>query len=178
MVLSEAGLGPSPGTRADDLPTKANVLAQLPACSIAHFACHGASDPGDPSKSLLLLRDHETDPFTVASLTPVNLNNARLAYLSACQTAAVAANGLIDEAIHLATAFQLAGVPSVVGTLWEITEPAAAAIAAAFYAGLRTDQGALDTGNAARALHHAIRVRRDRNPAQPFLWAGYLHAGA
>ncbi|GLY91447.1 hypothetical protein [Actinoallomurus iriomotensis] len=27
------------------LPTKANVLAHLPDCAIAHFACHGRTDP-------------------------------------------------------------------------------------------------------------------------------------
>ncbi len=174
VVLSEPEAGGPPG----HLPTRANVLAQLPDCAIAHFACHGATNPADPSQSRLLLRDHATDPLTVASLAPVNLSRARLAYLSACQTAIVPTDRLVDEAIHLATAFQLAGFSSVVGTLWEITEPAAASVAAAFYTGLRTGRGVLDTGRAAAALHHAVRVRRDRHPARPFLWAGYLHAGA
>jgi CHAT domain-containing protein len=174
-VLSEYEPGGSPG----HLPTKANVLAQLPGCAIAHFACHGATNPADPSQSRLLLRDHAIDPLTVASLAPVNLSRARLAYLSACQTAAIVpTDRLVDEAIHLATAFQLAGFPGVVGTLWEITEPTAADLAATFYAGLHTGHGALDTGRAATALHHAVRARRDRHPARPFLWAGYLHAGA
>lgn len=177
VVLAEPESGQHP-CAAEHLPTRTNVLAQLSGCAIAHFACHGASNPADPSKSLLLLRDHATDPFTVASLGPVNLSHAQLAYLSACQTAAVPADGLVDEAIHLATAFQLAGFPSVVGTLWEITETAAVNIAAAFYARLRTGQDTLDTGQAAAALHHCIRARRDRYPARPFLWAGYLHAGA
>lgn len=65
---------------------KANVLALLPSCQIAHFACHGRSDPADPSRSLLLLHDHESDPLTVASLVPVKLDQAQLAYLSACRT--------------------------------------------------------------------------------------------
>jgi tetratricopeptide (TPR) repeat protein len=80
--------------------------------------------------------------------------------------------------VAMPTAFQLAGFPSVVGTLWEITEPAAASVAAAFYTGLHTGRGVLDIGRAAAALHHAVRARRDRHPAWPFLWAGYLHAGA
>jgi hypothetical protein len=175
VVLSE----PEPGGPPGPLPTKANVLARLPGCAIAHFACHGATNPADPSQSLLLLHDHASEPLTVASLAPVNLSRARLAYLSACQTAAIVpTDRLVDEALHLATAFQLAGFPSVVGTLWEITEPAAASVAAAFYAGLSTGRGVLDTGRAAVALHHAVRARRDRHPARPFLWAGYLHAGA
>ena len=82
------------------LPTKATVLAHLGACAIAHFACHGHSHPSDPSQSLLLLHDHDTDPLTVASLAPIRLDHARLAYLSACRTAFSSATKLIDEAIH------------------------------------------------------------------------------
>ena len=72
---------------------------------IVHFACHGATNPSDPSQSLLLLQDHDSAPLTVASLAPVDLGQAQLAYLSACETALTFAPGLIDEAIHLTTAF-------------------------------------------------------------------------
>jgi hypothetical protein len=57
-------------------------------------------------------------------------------------------NGTDAPRGHLATAFQLAGFPHVVAS------------------------------NAALALHHAVRARRSRYPATPFLWAGYLQAGA
>jgi hypothetical protein len=171
--------GSAPATAlAADAPTRANVLAQLPGCSIAHFACHGFSDPQDPSKSLLLLHDHASYPLTVASLAPVDLSHAQLAYLSACRTADTGINELIDEAINLATAFQLAGFPHVIGTLWQISDPVAVKVAAAFYARLRTSDGTLDTSKAASALHHTIRAQRDKHPDNPSLWAGYLHVGA
>ncbi|WP_186319180.1 CHAT domain-containing protein [Streptomyces sp. SAJ15] len=167
-------------------PTKDNVLDHLPDCSIVHFACHGASDPTDPSMSRLLLHDHASDPLTVASLAPVRLDHAQLAYLSACRTAAIDTADLADEAIHLTSAFQLAGFPHVVGTLWEIDDQTAVTVADAFYTHLRTPAGALDTGRAAWALHQAVRGLRDGHdlPGQydrtqaPFLWAAYLHAGA
>jgi CHAT domain/Tetratricopeptide repeat len=162
----------------DRLPTKAAVLNHLPACPVAHFACHGASHPTDPSQSLLLLHDHERDPLTVASLAPVQLDNAQLAYLSACRTAFTPASGLLDEAIHLTTAFQLAGFPHVIGTLWEINDVVAVEIAEDFYTTLGAGPGTLNPRNAARALHHAVRSARDRHLDFPALWAGYLHAGA
>jgi CHAT domain len=160
------------------IPTRAAVLANLADCTIAHFACHGASNPADPSKSLLLLHDHDRDPLTVASLSSVNLSQARLAYLSACRTAYTPATTLIDEAIHLATAFQLAGFPHVIGTLWEINDQVAADVARTFYTSLCADAGSLDTTQAAQALHHAVRDLRDALPRTPTLWAAYLHAGA
>ncbi|MCX4791748.1 MULTISPECIES: CHAT domain-containing protein [unclassified Streptomyces] len=162
------------------------VLDHLPHCPIAHFACHGASHPTDPSQSLLLLHDHQSDPLTVASLAPVRLDHAQLAYLSACRTAAIDTANLADEAIHLTSAFQLAGFPHVVGTLWEIDDQIAVTVADTFYTHLRTPDGTIDTSRAARALHQAVRGVRDGHdlPGQldrtrtPFLWAAYLHAGA
>jgi tetratricopeptide (TPR) repeat protein len=160
------------------LPTKANVLAHLPGCPIVHFACHGASHPTDPSQSLLLLRDHEHDPLDVASLGPVKLDQAQLAYLSACRTAFTGALELLDEAIHLASAFQLAGFPHVIGTLWEIDDAHAVEIADTFYTVLNTGDGTFDVSRAAYALHHAVRTVRDKLPDTPSLWAAHLHAGA
>ena len=177
VVLSE----PDPTRPQPDpacIPTRANVLAWLPDCGTAHFICHGLSDPASPSQSRLLLHDHRDHPLTVADLARINLDSAQLAYLSACDTAVTLNQQLLDEAIHLTTAFQLAGYPHVIGTLWPIEDFVAADIARDFYACLRGQHGALDTSQAAHALHHAIRAQRDRDPNAPFLWAAYVHAGA
>ena len=174
VLLAEPGT--DTGLHPDDLPTKANVLAHLPGTAIAHFACHGHTDPADPSRSLLLLHDHQHDPLSVAGLAPVALDHAELAYLSACSTGITTDTRLLDEAIHLVTAFQLAGFPRVIGTLWEINDHVAVRIADAFYTALTA--GALDTGRAASALHHAVRAIRDECPGIPSRWAAYIHAGA
>jgi len=158
-------------------PTKANVLDRMPGCAVVHFACHGTSHPADPSQSRLLLHDHNSAPLTVASVASLTLEYAQLAYLSACHTAFGTAE-LIDEAIHLTSAFQLAGFPHVVGTLWEIDDSLAVDIADAFYTALTLDDGTLDFSRAANALHDAVRAVRDRFPRTPSLWASYLHAGA
>lgn len=172
VVLTEpdpAAVDPDPGT----VPTRANVLAHLPRCAIAHFSCHGGTDAADPSRGLLLLHDHATDPLSVAGLAAVSLNQARLAYLSACSTAVTGAADLIEEAVHLTSALQLAGFPHVIGTLWEISDFFAVELAESFYTHL-----ALDTGRAARALHAAVLAARDTSPERPSWWAAYVHAGA
>lgn len=159
-------------------PTKADVLARLGDCAIAHFACHGFSDPEDPSRSRLLLFDHAERPLTVSSLAPIRLDHARLSYLSACRTAFNPEVRLVDESVHLTTAFQLAGYPHVVGTLWEVDDAVAVRVAEKFYGALRTEDGTIDTRHSARALHRAVRAVRDTLPQTPSLWAAYLHAGA
>ncbi|MBP2327046.1 tetratricopeptide (TPR) repeat protein [Kibdelosporangium banguiense] len=158
-------------------PTRDSILTRLPDSAIAHFACHGHSTPADPSQSRLLLSDHETRPLTVESLAPIRLEHARLAYLSACRSAFNGATNLMDEAIHLTAAFQLAGYPHVVGTLWEIDDSLAVQVADTFYAQLDTGQG-MDTSRAAHALHHAVRELRDLHLGRPSQWAAYVHSGA
>lgn len=161
------------------LPTRDNVLTNLPSCSIAHFACHAASHQTDPSQSRLILDDHETAPLTIASLGPLKHDDLRLVYLSACSTAISPAMSLIDEAIHISSAFQLMGSRHVIGTLWEVNDAMAADIAESFYSRLRAlADGRIDTERSALALHDAIRAARDSYPNTPSLWAPYLHSGA
>jgi hypothetical protein len=178
VILGARGVLGNELVNASSLPTRANVFEHLPTCLIAHFACHGSIDPADPSKSLLLLNDHETAPFTVASLAPIRHEQLQLVYLSACRTALTPAGELLDEAIHLASAFQLAGSRHVIGTLWEIGDALAVDIATGFYRLLGTSTSTPDTGEVAHALHQTVRAMRDAYPQTPSLWAAYLHAGA
>jgi hypothetical protein len=172
--------GPTgPGSEATGTPpTRADVFSYLPQCVLAHFACHAASHPSDPAQSLLYLGDHEATPLTVRSLGPIQHDRLRLVFLSACRTAYTADTDLLDEAIHLTSAFLLVGARHVIGTLWEVHDATAPEMAASFYRGLRTAAGKLDTDRAAHALHDAVREVRDRYPHMPYLWAGYLHVGA
>ncbi|MET9735585.1 CHAT domain-containing tetratricopeptide repeat protein [Streptomyces sp. NPDC006458] len=168
------------------MPTKANVFRLLPESAFAHFACHGTSDAVDPSRSRLLLHDHLSDPLTVDGLAPLVLDQARLAYLSACHTAAADKVELLDESIHLTSAFQLAGFPHVIGTLWQIADDVALTVARRFYEGLKTHGADLDPRRAAHALHRAVRDARDGRDMpdgldrrlSPLLWAAHVHAGA
>ncbi|MFD7135553.1 CHAT domain-containing protein, partial [Streptomyces sp. NPDC059894] len=166
-----------------DRPTGANVLRDLREATVAHFACHGLTDPLDPSRSRLVLQEDATgaspsDGFTVAALSAVDLPHARLAYLSACRTAAAEIAELQDESIHLTSAFLIAGFPQVIGTLWQVQDDAAYDMADTFYRELRarTPRG-LAPAESARALRAAAVAARELLRA-PSLWAAHLHTGA
>jgi tetratricopeptide (TPR) repeat protein len=148
--------------------TKAAVLAHLAQAGLAHFACHATNNATDPSRSKLLLLDH---PLTVASLATIRLDHVQLAYLSACQTSRNASMALLDEAIHLTSAFQLAGFPHVIGTLWKIDDPTAGYVTDVFYRHLQTEPSVFDTTACARALHGTIRGLRDELRHTPSRWA-------
>jgi tetratricopeptide (TPR) repeat protein len=148
------------------------VLAALPSRRWAHFACHGFSDQGDPSASCLLLTDYRERPLTAADVARLRLD-AELAFLSACSTARPGIV-LADEAIHLASAFQLAGYRHVVATLWPVGDQNAVAFAADVYTAL-TVAGEADI---AGAVHAAVRRRGRRvGRERPSVWASHIHVG-
>lgn len=151
--------------------TRSAVLAALRTARWAHFACHGSASLADPSRGQLLLHDHQSRPLTVLDITRLRLTSAHLAFLSACSTARPSGR-LTNEAIHLASAFQLAGYRHVIATLWPISDRYAASLAEGIYT-------ALTTGHSpAHAVHRAVRDLRDYRPRFPSLWASYLHTGA
>lgn len=158
--------------------TSAAVRAAMARHRGVHFACHAVSEPSDPSLSRLLLHDHADTPLTVQDISRMELSGSRLAFLSACDTARNAVR-LVDEAIHITSAFQLAGFPAVIGTLWPVNDAFAARLAASFYHSPRPDgHGTAPPPHPALALHHCLRAARNTYRAAPTLWAAYLHTGA
>jgi CHAT domain len=153
--------------------THERVLAALSGSAWAHFACHAVSDIRNPSASHLLLADYQTHPLTVLDLTGLHLDNADLAYLSACATASTGPH-LADESIQLAAALQLAGYRHVIATLWPIADRTAVRVAKDVYSAIA--DGGVDA--APMALHRSIRRRRNLNPDLPSTWAAHIHTGA
>ncbi|MEU1403704.1 CHAT domain-containing protein [Streptomyces sp. NPDC005728] len=156
--------------------TREAVRTAVLDASVVHFACHADSDPQDTAAGRLLLADGD---LHIGEIAELHLESAELAYLSACGTGrGSSAPALVDEVIHLASAFQLAGYTQSVATLWEVGDDFAADAAAAFHRTLAPalpDPGPLP---AALALHHTVRALRTAAPERPWTWSALLHAGA
>ena len=156
--------------------TSSRVLAELPHHSVVHFACHAVNNPTDPSAGRLLVHDHLEHPLSVRDIARLNLA-ADLAFLSACETARTGPQ-FAAEAIHLTSAFQIAGYRHVIGTLWPVADDAAADIAVDVYDHLpQRSDGTPDTDRVALALHHALRRLRQAYRRVPTRWASHLHVG-
>ncbi|EHK47299.1 hypothetical protein TRIATDRAFT_239890, partial [Trichoderma atroviride IMI 206040] len=142
-------------------PYRNDVLLAIETCQIFHFAGHGESHPTNPLQSTLLLRDWQDNPLTVASLLETNVNSSQpfLAYLSACGSGQTTYRESLDESIHLANAFQLAGFRHVIGTLWSVDDELCVEIAQMTYKSLR--RGLRDE-LVSWGLHDAVRTLRDR----------------
>ncbi|MFF0225252.1 CHAT domain-containing protein [Streptomyces sp. NPDC004629] len=147
--------------------TTGAVRAALASHASAHFACHATSDPDDPSAGHLLLHD---GPLSVLDVSALDLAHVRLAVLSACETY-LGTHRIPDEGLHLVSAFQLAGYPQVVGTLWQVNDRVARLVAVDLHQGIARGE------DVATALHHAVRRCRERYPRTPTLWAAYLYSG-
>lgn len=167
-----------------DSPSVANVLERLPQFNIAHFACHGVSDRHNPSNSHLLLHPDDSScsgpgKLTVGAISAIHMDVAQIAYLSACCSADNAAVQLVDEGIHIASGFQLAGFSHVLATLWESNDAACRQVAREFYRGLfGSGAGGGEHRVVSAAFQHAVRKLRDENVEQPIRWASFIHSGA
>ncbi|GAA3856525.1 CHAT domain-containing protein [Streptomyces sedi] len=146
------------------------VLAALGGTSWAHFGCHAATDPFEPSGARLHLPSGEQ--LSVLEICQARPESAQLAFLAACGTAR-SAERLTDEALHVTSAFLLAGFPTAVGTLWEIDSAHAERVTRGFYHRMTGH----DAPTAAYALHDAVRALRRRSPDRLHAWAAYVHAG-
>jgi CHAT domain-containing protein len=94
--------------------TTSDVAEQLESAHLVHIACHGMQDPKSPLQSCFCLSDGS---ISVEDLMNMDLKNAFLAFLSACETA----KGDLKQAeqtIHLAAAMLFVGFKSVIATLW------------------------------------------------------------
>ncbi|WP_125785629.1 CHAT domain-containing protein [Amycolatopsis sp. WAC 01375] len=154
-----------------DQATRAAVLEALTGHERAHLACHAAQNVRMPTAGCLVLTDHEESPLTVRDIARLNLTSAEFAYLSACATGR-GGIALTEEAVHLASAFQVAGYRHVVATLWPIWDAVAPVFAEAVYKAIA--EGGVDA--VARAVHETARLLRGKKHP-PIVWAAHFHMG-
>jgi CHAT domain-containing protein len=81
---------------------------------ILHLACHGHQDQNSPLDSGFGLKDGR---LKLSKLMRMNMPNAQLAYLSACESAGMD-ESRPDEGLNLAGGMIFAGFKSVIATLW------------------------------------------------------------
>ena len=112
----------------------------------AHFSCHGYFNFNQPLLSALLLADSHQDAktldltkcLTLDDLFSLDLSQCRLVFLSACETGLTDLTSISDEYIGLPSGFLVAGSPSVVSSLWTVSDLSTALLTIKFYENLQT----------------------------------------
>lgn len=136
---------------------------------ILHFATHTLVNDETVLDSKIILADN---PLFLKDLYQINLNT-NLAVLGSCRTGSGQYQVGVGN-VGIAYGFQLAGVSSLVYSLWEVDETATNRLLLAFYdnlqKGLSKDE----------ALHQAkINYLKKANEvtADPYYWAGFVLQG-
>lgn len=115
--------------RDQQFATVPELLRLMRQSSITHIAAHGVANADAPSGSFLLLAPTENDSGALDAdrlLTDLDLDKTRLVVLSSCSS--VGGTPVGPEGIApLVRPLIAAGVPGVVGTLWNIGENSATA---------------------------------------------------
>ena len=151
--------------------TKLNFQETYRNKGIIHFATHAQIDDTEPLKSFIALYPEGKDfKLYTPELYNLSLENTQLVVLSACETG----KGKINKGegiISLARAFQFAGCPSVITTLWNAHDESMAKLSKKFYYYLK--QG-YPTDEAVR-LSKIDLVKTESD--HPFYWSNFILIG-
>jgi CHAT domain-containing protein len=139
--------------------TKQYLLAALQHSRYVHIATHGYQNAIAPSFHKLVLASDGVDDGDLHAheLLGLDLRGLKLVTLSACETAL----GRFDRGMNphgLPATLLLAGVETVIGTLWDIESTCSERFFTTFYTSLSDGQSKLG------AYGEALRVTREHHP--------------
>lgn len=155
----------------DNKATKLNFQETYRNKGIIHFATHAQVNDAEPLKSFIALYPEGKDfKLYTPELYNLSLENTQLVVLSACETG----KGQIRKGegiISLARAFQFAGCPSVITTLWNAHDESIAKLSEKFYYYLKKGY----------ATDEAIRLSKidliQTESDHPFYWSNFVLIG-
>lgn len=157
----------------DATETRFKQLA--PDAQIIHIAAHQLIDDDQPLSTKIILARDDDDPSNDGMLNLRELYHmklhADLAVLSACQTGKGGRNMMGESFTSIAHGFYLAGVPSLVTTMWNIEDKESSELMTLFYKNLRRGQ------SKSEALSQAKRQMLQSGKRHPYYWAGFILQG-
>src|SRR5262249_7656269 len=115
--------------------TVLRFLAQARGSAIVHVAAHGLANAAEPSHSLIVLAPSQDDSGLLDAqrlLKDVTLHQTRLVVLSACSSAGGLPIGP-EGVAPLVRPLIAAGVPAVVGSLWDVNDATAEQLLVSFH---------------------------------------------
>ncbi len=157
--------------------TLKRFIAEAPNYSIIHLASHSIADADDPLKSRIVFAwescDSSSEPYLYASSIYQMDLDAELTVLGSCATGK--GNFSRGEGmISLAYAFNYAGCPSLVYSLWDVDEKETSALMQSFYSGIA---GGLSKNVALRNAKLEILSKDKGQTSDPYYWAGFVLSG-
>ncbi len=151
--------------------TKARLKADSPNAGYLHLATHGTLNNRDPNASYITMAGREEAArLHPAEIFSLPLSQTRLVTMSACSTALGRTNPGA-EVTSLAEAFWVAGAPSVVASLWRVSDDSTRELMVEFYRQVKAGQ------SLAEALRQAQVAQLQGEFAHPAYWAAFVLLG-
>ena len=153
--------------------TITRVTALAPDFDVVHFAGHARINASFPERSNLILAPdpaRDTGVLSAGDIATWELPHVRLLVLSACETA-FGGTYRGEGVASLAREFLAAGVPSVVGTLWNVDDRIARAVLTRFHEEFLASNAPLD------ALRRAQLAQLHSNTGADgsvYSWGGFV----
>jgi CHAT domain-containing protein len=151
--------------------TKARFIDALTTCDAVHYAGHATNSALEPWRSALLLASPDGE-LTAREIVQLQAIKARLVVLAACSTAGDVS---VEGSPVLAHAFLIAGVPTVIGTLWDIDDGDSGPLMIALHE--RLAKGMTPAEALRDAQLSLLRGPRPEN-RNPSRWAAFVVYGA
>lgn len=157
--------------------TKKALLELMGKFAVVHLATHSFLDEKVPLSSAIVLASNisetkEASVLTAHEILQLKLPKTRLIVLSSCLSAA---SESVENPATLAQAFFSAGVPAVIGSLWEVEDMSTARLMTAFHRAYQVEK--LNPCQALRRAQLAILNAGQGQWRHPYYWAAFLLSG-
>jgi CHAT domain-containing protein len=158
--------------------TKTKFKNDGPLYDLLLFSTHGEMIEADPLKSNLRFTPTQQDDgkLTVSEIFDLDVK-ANLVTLSACETGlARGTKGDFpqgDDLVGLSRAFIHAGAPSVVASLWKVSDDSTVAMMRSFYGNLQT----MPKAEALQKAQLALAKSNAMTSSNPYFWAPFILVG-
>ncbi|MHC9541562.1 MAG: CHAT domain-containing protein [Vulcanimicrobiota bacterium] len=146
--------------------TKKGTEENIKGRNIIHFATHGDFNSDSPNESCLIASDGK---ITIDEIVSAPKMNSRIVVLSACQTGI----GKLfpgDDQVGITRAFMYAGAPSIVSSLWSVSDESTAKLMTFFYTNLAKK---MDKDEALRQAEMSLM----KEYPDPIHWAPFILTG-
>jgi CHAT domain-containing protein len=157
--------------------TEANFKKNASDYNVLHLAMHTIMKDDDPLYSLLAFSDVEEDTVEDNRLYAYEIYNlklnAEMAVLSACNSG----TGKMQKGegmMSLARGFIYAGCPSIVMTLWQVTDKSSSELMTSFYRYLKKGKSKQE---AMRLAKIDYLEQADDLTSNPYFWSGFVVLG-
>lgn len=153
--------------------SKSDFLELSKNYDILHLAVHGRVDSLDKYNAELIFSTGDQNRLKTTDLYLAS-PNARLAVLSACESGV----GVINEgegSFSIARGFAIAGLPSIVMSLWQVNDNITSDLMESMYEGFINNSNTINQSLQQAKLNYLATA--DSYLAHPFYWASFVHLG-